>query len=176
MSCTVIVFAVFLYKSVADYDLIPISVETVTNELFEDSKQGLLMVDEHEQVVQYNHAANGLLGEEYLKVGVQITELFPALITDEEKKTEFTMNRTRQADYPCHLRIQCERHYSKGRENDWFYTVQDITKEKLADMEIRELNSTLERRVKEITDELASSNEALKIQAKELEEFGRYKT
>ncbi|MCH2207180.1 MAG: ATP-binding protein [Lentisphaerales bacterium] len=175
-SCTVTIFAVFLYKSVADYDLIPISVETVMNELFEDSKQGLLMVDEHGQVVQYNHASNELLGEEYLNVGIQITELFPAFITDEGKKTEFTMNRTRQAGYPRHLRIQCERPYSKGRDNGWFYTVQDITKEKLADMEIRELNLTLERRVKERMVELASSNETLKIQAQELEELGRYKT
>ncbi|MCM8537785.1 MAG: ATP-binding protein [Lentisphaeraceae bacterium] len=175
-SCTVAIFAYFLYKSVSRYDLIPISAESIIHELFESSRQGVLMVDERGVLVQYNRSAEDLLSG-YVGVtnGMKIEEIFPQNCID-DNQPGFSMDLSSRDGFPCYLKVKCDRHMRKGHENGWIYTIQDVTKEKLGEIEIRDLNSSLERRVKDRTDELANSNEKLLLQTKELEEVSQYKT
>jgi signal transduction histidine kinase/CheY-like chemotaxis protein len=173
-SCTVTLFALCLFISVSKYDMIPISVESVIDELFDTSKRGVVMVDKQGFIVQANATAEALLERSISHDDhTRIEELFPLYSTGDER---LNLDLSEERSQACHLQVRRNRYMSKGRENGWVYTIDDVTKEKLSELEILSLNSSLELRVKERTDDLENSNARLLLQTQELAELGRYKS
>ena len=173
-SCFCTIFAMCLFWAVYKFDLIPINLEAVIKELFDSNKQGVAVVDELGVVVQMNRSAEELLNVKSSE-NLKIEDILPAeKLSSEQMK--FPLEYTDSEKNTVYLQISRDRHVSQGVANGWIYLITDFTKERVAENEIKELNSSLEARVKERTIELESSHEKLLAQKKELEELGKYKS
>ncbi|NQZ56042.1 MAG: hypothetical protein HRT88_01025, partial [Lentisphaeraceae bacterium] len=175
-SFTATLFAFFLFQAVIKYDLLPISAETIISELFSGSSHGLVIVDETNNIVQMNSTAENLLHMTKTQwLSTAIEQAIPDLKSPQNKQ-QSTIDLSHSYGYPCLLQITIDRHINNGRPNGWVYTIADITKEHLAAEEVKELNNSLEQRVKDRTLELEQSQVRLLMKTNELEESSRYKT
>ena len=173
-SCFCTIFALCLFWAVYKFDLIPITLEAVIKELFDSNRQGVAVVNELGTVVQMNHSAEKLLNVKSSE-SLKIEDVLPAEKVNSEKM-KFPLEYTDSKDNTVYLQISRDRHMSQGVANGWIYLITDFTKERIAENEIKELNNSLEVRVKERTIELESSHAELLAQKKELEELGKYKS
>lgn len=170
--CTI--FALCLFWAVYKFDLIPITLEAVIKELFDSNQQGVAVVNELGLVVQMNHSAEKLLNVKSSE-SLKIEDVLPADKINSDKM-KFPLEYTNSQNETIYLQISRDRHISQGVANGWIYLITDFTKERIAENEIKELNNSLEARVKERTLELESSHSKLLAQKKELEELGKYKS
>ena len=170
--CTI--FALCLFWAVYKFDLIPITLEAVIKELFDSNQQGVAVVNELGAVVQMNHSAEKLLNVEHSE-NLKIEDILPENKVNSEKM-KFPLEHKDSKGNTLYLQISRDRHLSQGIANGWIYLITDFTKERIAENEIKELNNSLEARVKERTVELENSHAKLLAQKKELEELGKYKS
>lgn len=173
-SCFCTFFALCLFWAVYKFDLIPITLEAVIKELFDSNRQGVAVVNELGIVVQMNDSAEKLLNVKTSE-NLRIEDLFPQDKLNSEKM-KFPLEHTDSRGNTVYLQISRDRHISQGVANGWIYLITDFTKERIAENEIKELNNSLEARVKERTIELEGSHAKLLAQKKELEELGKYKS
>jgi len=173
-SCFCTIFALCLFWAVYKFDLIPITLEAVIKELFDSNQQGVAVVNELGTIVQMNASAEKLLNVNASE-SLKIEDVLPAEKVNSDV-VKFPLESTDAKGKDVFLQISRDRHINQGVPNGWIYLITDFTKERIAENEIKELNNSLEARVKERTIELENSHTKLLAQKKELEELGKYKS
>lgn len=168
--------AVMIYAAINKYDLLPISVEKTVNELFNKSEYGVVIVNQYQQIVEMNPAAEALLYHEMaLLRHSTVEELFGNSLNQTKSDQQF--DHTIEVDgRPVYLKIEQTAYIEKHQFLGSIYTIKDVTVEKRAEQAILEANRILEDRVAERTSELEASREVLVKQKNELERISRYKS
>ena len=175
-SCTFTVLAVFIHVAIIRYDLLPISVEKTVHELFHKSDYGVVIVDEYNQIVEMNPAAEDLLYHELaLLRHSSVEELFGDAVDKTHSDREFDHIAVVN-DRNVYLKIEQTAFLEKHRFLGSIYTIKDVTPQKEAEIAILEANKILEERVVERTAELQTSQEVLVEQKEKLEKISRYKS
>ena len=166
---------VFMHRAITKYDLLPISVQDSVEELFEYSKQGVLIVDSEKIVVEMNPAAEVLLeiGEPEL-LYKPVSSIVEKNIFDNDLTECEIIRYSRKGDRFLH--ISANRHIRKNQLIGWVLIIRDVTSERQAHKKIYTLNQSLEERVKQRTLELEESQRKLIQQTEDLERISKYKS
>ena len=167
--------AVFMHRAITKYDLLPISVQDTVDELFEYSKQGILIIDDEKKIVELNPAAEVMLEmSEFELLGKPVGKLIEKNIFDSENNECEIIRYSRNGDR--FLQVSANRHIRKKQLIGWVLIVRDVTSERQAHKKIKNLNQNLEERVKQRTVELEESQRKLIQQTEDLERISKYKS
>ena len=168
--------AVFMHRAITKYDLLPISVQDTVDELFEHSKQGVLIIDNEKKIVELNPSAEVLLEmNEFELLKKPVSTIIEKDIFESEEQNECEIIRySRNGDR--FLQISANRHIRKKQLIGWVLIIRDVTSERQAHKKIKSLNMNLEERVKQRTLELEESERKLIQQTEDLERVSKYKS
>ena len=167
--------AVFMHRAITKYDLLPISVQDTVDELFEHSKQGVLIIDNEKKIVELNPSAEVLLEmNEADLLNQPVGKLIEKNIFDSEMNECEIIRYSRNGDR--FLQVSANRHIRKKQLIGWVLIVRDVTSERQAHKKIKNLNQNLEERVKQRTVELEESQRKLIQQTEDLERISKYKS
>ncbi|MCM8526501.1 MAG: ATP-binding protein [Lentisphaeraceae bacterium] len=167
--------AVFMHRAITKYDLLPISVQDTVDELFEHSKQGILIIDNEKKIVELNPSAEVMLEmSEYELLKRPIGFLVEKNIFDSDHNECEIIRYSRNGDR--FLQVSANRHIRKNQLIGWVLIFRDVTSERQAHKKIKNLNLNLEERVKQRTLELEESQRKLIQQTEDLERISKYKS
>ena len=167
--------AVFMHRAITKYDLLPISVQDTVDELFEYSKQGVLIIDDDKKIVELNPSAEVMLEmNEQELIGRPVGKLIEKNIFDSENNECEIIRYSRNGDR--FLQVSANRHIRKKQLIGWVLIIRDVTSERQAHKKIKNLNQNLEERVKQRTVELEESQRKLIQQTEDLERISKYKS
>ncbi|HPH95898.1 MAG TPA: histidine kinase N-terminal 7TM domain-containing protein [Anaerolineaceae bacterium] len=143
-------------------DVVPVA----RNLLIEKMKVGMLVVDERERVADINQAAIKMMGLTTSPVGTRIFDIIPeayhGLVTT-YKHQEGNFEIAVPVERPFFVDVRIEPLIQTGEESaGWLITLTDITRRKMIEGELKELNASLEDKVVERTLELQDTVEQLK--------------
>ena len=166
---------IFMHRAITKYDLLPISVQDTVDELFEYSKQGVLIIDDDKKIVELNPAAEVMLEMNELELlGKPVGKLIEKNIFDSENNECEIIRYSRNGDR--FLQVSANRHIRKKQLIGWVLIIRDVTSERQAHKKIKNLNQNLEERVKQRTVELEESQRKLIQQTEDLERISKYKS
>ena len=167
--------AIFMHRAVTKYDLLPINIKDTIEELFEYSRQGVLIINSEKKIVEMNPTAEVLLdtNEETL-IGMPIKDIIKDdIFTEGKDECEVIQN---SRDGECYLHISSTSHIRKNELIGWVLIIRNVSTERLAHKKIKDLNQNLEERVKQRTNELEESKQKLLDKTEDLERVSRYKS
>ena len=168
------ILAIFMHRAITKYDLLPISVKDTIEELFEHSKQGVLVIDQDQKIVELNQASLDLLQVTRLIIGQPVTKIIKDdIFSSNNHDCELIRY---GSDGDKFLNISATEHIRKEQVIGWVLIIRNVTSERMAHQKIKELNLSLEDRVKKRTLELEQSKQKLLEQAKDLERVSKYKS
>ena len=125
---------IFMHRAVTKYDLLPINVKDTIEELFEHSRQGVLIINSDKKIVEMNPTAEVLLetNEDEL-IGTPISELIKDDIFNEGKDECEIIRYSREGDR--YLQISATSHIRKNELIGWVLIVRNVTSERMAHKE-----------------------------------------
>lgn len=139
------------------FDLVPIA----RSQLIENMVNGVLVIDNDQRVIDVNPAARRFLAlEEPTAIGRPLTDVLPlaAELLSLGGQSEISLT---LADN-LFVEVSLTPVYDRGHiQRGWLLLILDVTKRKQAELELRELNTTLEARVAANTNEILAEKEKL---------------
>ncbi len=139
------------------FDLVPIA----RSQLIENMLNGVLVIDNDRRIIDINPAARRFLAlEESMAIGRPLTDVLPlaADLLSAGGQSEISLA---LADN-LFVEVSLTPVYDRGQmQRGWLLLILDVTKRKQAELELRELNTTLEARVAANTNEILAEKEKL---------------
>jgi PAS domain S-box-containing protein len=145
-------------------------------QVFDESPSGILLIEEDQRVRRANPAFCRLLGrsEEELQHDGLLNLVFQTgwIPSGEQIRSQTEQEYTTKSGGTAWVNVHATKlRNSQGRAVCNLALIEDITKRKKADQEIRVLNDSLELRVAQRTAETVASNQKLETANRELEAF-----
>jgi len=165
--------SLFTFLAVRKYNFLSISFEEICNSLFDNLKDGIVIVDNNENIVQMNDYAKKIFNLENLKINIKISDLitdyrfqdcykdYEGFIHSKNDKRLISMSQANIRQYSVDLgKILIIRDITENKKAQIELYENKEKLEKLAH-ELAEMNASLEQKVLERTILLQSSNEQL---------------
>lgn len=173
--------SLFIFKAVNKYNFLSIGVEEVSQDLFTNIRDGIILADNQGKMIQINASAKNMFDIHHINDSIDIPSLFENYDFNENYKNYETRIRTQHADIEVSLSQAIVRQYHT--ELGKLLIIRDITENKRAEKALRqskiqlealagqlaESNRLLEQKVAERTASLQASNSELRQQIAERE-------
>jgi PAS domain S-box-containing protein len=152
-SSALALFTVVVYAAVTRYNFLSISVEHVAEELFEDVRDGIVLVDHQGKVRRMNRAAIEMLGTQTTGfAGRPVEDLLPGCTAEQDfRNRELAFD---DQGSPQVLSVSQSSNTKKGVEIGKILILRDITEQKKAEELLRRSHNELEEEVRRRTEEL----------------------
>lgn len=173
--------SLFIFRAVNKYNFLSIGVEEVSQDLFTNIRDSIILADNKESIIQLNESAEEMFDIRHIDASIQISSLFEDYDFNQDYKNYETCIRVQGADTVVSLSQATVKQYDI--ELGKLIIIRDITENKRAEEALRqskiqleklaealsESNRLLEQKVAERTASLQASNIELRQQIKERE-------
>lgn len=154
-----LIFSIYRHRLL---DVVPVA----RNLLIDKMKIGMLVVDERERVADINKAGMKIMGLMQSPIGKEIVDILPPEyrpMVDTLKTQEGNFEFVVPGERPSNLEVRIEPLLQTDQEPaGWLITMTDITRRKIIEDELKNLNLSLEDKVVERTLELQDTIEQLR--------------
>jgi PAS domain-containing protein len=147
--------SLFIFRGVSKYNFLSIGVEEVSQDLFTNIQDGVILVDNKEEIIQINTSAKEILDTRDINVSTNISSLFENYDFNVDYKNYETRISTRDEEIVVSLSQATVRQYEVDLGK--LIIIRDITESKHAEEALRQSKVQLET----LAGELAGSNRLL---------------
>ena len=157
-SCTAVIFCFFMLRAINKYKFLQITAEDLAEDLFMDSSESVVLLNEDGSIQKFNPAAHELLkikSSEFSQYDLRSS------LIDYDPSTEYTGHETKTTDGRYVILSQSRIVNPLGMKKGSLLLIQDVSDKKNAEQMLREANSRLESEVVRRTAELVTTRDFL---------------
>jgi PAS domain S-box-containing protein len=147
--------SLFIFRAVSKYNFLSIGIEEVSQDLFTNIQDGVILVDNKEEIIQINTSAKEILDTRDINISTNISSLFENYDFNVDYKNYETRISTRDEEIVVSLSQATVRQYEVDLGK--LIIIRDITESKHAEEALRQSKVQLET----LAGELAGSNRLL---------------